>query len=563
MTHYFGIANNMNMTAYLFKESKLLLLLTTVAGIVTGISGAALAVVISKGVAGTGDLKLLGALFFGVCLLQLVTKSTSEMLMLNLSQKAIFKTRVAISNKLLATPYTKLQKIGKSGLQAILTRDIDVFVFGLQSFPVAFGNLIVLVSCLGYVAWISWKLFLIFGATFATGIVLFQLAERAPLRQLSVIREKMERVYQNFRGLIEGSKELQLNARRGALFVDQVVAPGAQAAQSAYVKGMSGYIWVLNVGNIMFYLVIGVLLFVIPLWMPQRLEVIASVTMILLYLVRPISDLMQVLPSVRQGAIALGRIAQLERDLDSADAPLLALRHGALSGGKTLELRDVERMYSVSDEESFLLGPINLTVQEGEIVFIIGGNGSGKTTLAMLLVGLYEPDRGTILLGGAAVGPATIGAYRENFSAVFSDFYLFEELLTEGHGALDERAAHYIKLLGMEHKVKVVDGKFSTTELSTGQRKRLALVVAYLEDRPIYLFDEWAADQDPVFKNVFYTELLPDLKQRGKTVIIISHDDAYFNVADRIVRLQDGLIKHRHESAPHTMVAVEREQKAG
>jgi putative ATP-binding cassette transporter len=229
------------------------------------------------------------------------------------------------------------------------------------------------------------------------------------------------------------------------------------------------------------------------------------------------------------------------------------------SVGKTLELKNVERMYAVSDEESFLLGPINLTVHEGEILFIIGGNGSGKTTLAMLLVGLYEPDQGTLELGGVPVTASNIGAYRENFSAVFSDFYLFDELLTEGHGDLGERAAHYLKLLGMDHKVKVVDGKFSTTELSTGQRKRLALVVAYLEDKPIYLFDEWASDQDPVFKKVFYTELLPDLKRRGKTVIIITHDDAYFQGADRIVRLQDGQIKHQQETGPNNIVALERD----
>lgn len=534
----------MNITSYLYKESKWLLAFTTIAGMVNGVSGAALAVVISKGVAGNGDLRLLGLMFFGFCLLQLVTKSSAEMLMLRLTQRAIYKTRVAISRKLLATPYTKLQKIGKSGLLAILTRDIDTFVGGLQSFPVAFGNLVVLVSCMGYIGFISPQLFLIFALVFALGMTAFHFAERRPLRQLVIIREKMEKVYKNFRGLVEGSKELQLNARRGTQFVDSVVAPAAWDAQKSYVRGISGYVWVLNVGNIMFYLIIGVLLFLIPLWIPQRLETVSAVTMILLFLVRPISDLMQVLPNVRQGSIALGRINQLDNDLTGDDVPLLTGVAPFASPTKSLELRNVERLYSVSEEDEFLLGPINLTVNHGEILFIIGGNGSGKTTLAMLLVGLYQPNRGTISLDGVPVTASNIGEYRKNFSAVFSDFHLFEELLAEDRSDLVEQAAHYIKLLGMEHKVKVVDGKFSTTELSTGQRKRLALVVAYLEDKAIYLFDEWASDQDPVFKKVFYTELLPDLKRRGKTVIIITHDDAYFSSADRIVKLEDGHIKN-------------------
>ena len=187
-----------------------------------------------------------------------------------------------------------------------------------------------------------------------------------------------------------------------------------------------------------------------------------------------------------------------------------------------------------------MLGPMDLTIHQGELLFIVGGNGSGKTTLAMLLLGLYQPEAGTITLNGVPVTEANLENYRQYFSAVFSDFHLFEQLLGTDQQALSDRTTHYIKLFGMAHKVKVIDSKFSTIDLSSGQRKRLALVSSYLEDRPIYLFDEWASDQDPVFKRVFYTELLPDLKARGKTVLIITHDDAYFHLADRIIKLEDG-----------------------
>jgi len=191
---------------------------------------------------------------------------------------------------------------------------------------------------------------------------------------------------------------------------------------------------------------------------------------------------------------------------------------------------------------------LNLTIHQGEIVFIVGGNGSGKTTLAMLLLGLYEPEMGSIVLNGTSVNEANLDKYRQYFSAVFSDFHLFEQLLGTDRHDLSVQATRYVEILNMAHKVKVVDGKFSTINLSTGQRKRLALVSSYLEDRPIYLFDEWAADQDPVFKRIFYTELLPDLKVRGKTILVITHDDAYFSCADRIIKLEDGHLQPHYSA---------------
>ncbi|MNN25892.1 ABC transporter ATP-binding protein YojI [compost metagenome] len=174
----------------------------------------------------------------------------------------------------------------------------------------------------------------------------------------------------------------------------------------------------------------------------------------------------------------------------------------------------------------------------------MGGNGSGKTTLAMLLLGLYQPEQGSMWLNGMSVTSHNLQAYRQYFSAVFADFHLLSHLLLESDDKLNVRAQHYLRKLGLENKVRLSNGRFSTVALSSGQRKRLALICAYLEDRDVYLFDEWASDQDPLFKRVFYCELLPELRATGKTVIVISHDDAYFAVADRIVQLQDGCLKN-------------------
>jgi putative pyoverdin transport system ATP-binding/permease protein len=172
----------------------------------------------------------------------------------------------------------------------------------------------------------------------------------------------------------------------------------------------------------------------------------------------------------------------------------------------------------------------------------VGGNGSGKSTLAKLITGLYLPDSGKICLDGTPITNQNRETYRQLFSTVFSDFYLFERLLGIPFENLDIRARTYLEELQLSHKVQVKDGSLSTTELSQGQRKRLALLTAYLDDRPIYLFDEWAADQDPFFREVFYQQILPELKKRDKAVLVISHDDRYFHLCDRLIKLDYGQI---------------------
>ena len=190
-----------------------------------------------------------------------------------------------------------------------------------------------------------------------------------------------------------------------------------------------------------------------------------------------------------------------------------------------------------------MLGPVDLSFRRGELVFLAGGNGSGKTTLAKLLAGLYRPTAGEIRVNGVPVATdADREAYRQRFSAVFWDFHLFDRLLGIDRPGLDEEVRGHLARLGLGRRLEVAGGRFSTLDLSTGQRKRLALATLWLEDRPVCLFEEWAADQDPGWKEVFYRELLPELKVRGRTLFVISHDDRFYGVADRLIRLEAGRV---------------------
>lgn len=545
----------MNLITYLYRQSWSLLLLSAFASIVAGLSGAALVAVIGKGVNAVNEsapLVRLAWAFFALVLLHLVTKTLGDVALLRLTQRAVCDLRIALAHRLLATSQPRLQELGKPALLANMTTDVDTFARAFQWLPLAFANVIVIGSCLAYMAWLSWQLFLLLLVFLGLGMVGFHFAERQPLSLLEQVRDQMDRLYQHFRDLIEGSRELQLNRRRRHMFIHQVLGREADGYRQTLTSSLKTYVWLINVGSILFFAVMGLLLFVVPQWLPQSAAVLSTVTLLLLYLIRPISELMVALPIVRQAGVALMRLQRLESDLlDSGSPRTEEMEQRSLpqafarATGWQLELKGLRHHYpSSTDDRQFVLGPLDVAIHQGEILYVVGGNGSGKTTLAMLLLGLFPPDEGQIVLDGVPVTEANVADYRQHFTAVFADFHLFAELLDAHSDELDERARHYLQALGMAHKVRVKAGRFTTTGLSTGQKKRLALVTAYLEDRPIYLFDEWAADQDPSFKKVFYTELLPELKAAGKTVIVITHDDAYFGCADRILKLADGHAAH-------------------
>nr|WP_162303246.1 cyclic peptide export ABC transporter [Pantoea allii] len=534
----------MKLLAYLYRQEPVRFLFSIIFGILSGLSGAGLVNIISHSVVNSESKTLLLMLqFFGLCFIYMISKTASEVIIMKLTQQAVFKMRVDLSRKLLYTPYKQIQKMGSAKLLVILTKDIETFLQATKWVPIVFGNMMVISGCLAYIASFSLDYFFFIVLTLTVCAVAFNLVQRRPLRKLKKVRAQLDILYDHFQNLIEGSKELLLNSKRGDLFISKLLTPSSVYFKELFISSRKSYILLLNSSSIIFYLTIGVVLFFSPKMFTQNDGTIATVTLVLLYLVRPITETVSSLPFLQDAAISLSKILDLENELPEYVA--MNIHEDPFSSGEFtgLILNNIYHTYpSATDDSQFLLGPLNLKVNPGELLFIIGGNGSGKTTLAMLLLGLYVPDQGRIILNGVDVNDNNRIHYRQNFSAIFSDFHLFEKLLSADDMGSTARVNYYINALQMQHKVKIVDGNFSTIKLSTGQRKRLALISSFLEDRPIYLFDEWAADQDPVFKRVFYTELLPELKSRGKSVIIISHDDSYFEVADRIIKIESGNI---------------------
>ncbi|HVB37028.1 MAG TPA: ATP-binding cassette domain-containing protein, partial [Vicinamibacterales bacterium] len=260
-----------------------------------------------------------------------------------------------------------------------------------------------------------------------------------------------------------------------------------------------------------------------------------------LFIIGPLSGLVGSIPIFARANVAATNIETLEAELDAA-APGEVEGAGARPAGPfgTLALEEVSFRYQDRTGVSqFGIGPATLTIPAGELLFIVGGNGSGKSTFLKVLTGLYPPLSGRIVLDRTPVTAADAVWYRSHFSVIFSDYHLFDRL----YGLRDvdpARVQELLRQMQLDAKTRFEDGRFSTIELSNGQKKRLALVVSMLEDRPIMVFDEVAADQDPGFRRYFYEELLPAFKRQGKTVIAVTHDDRYFGVADRVLKMDYG-----------------------
>lgn len=340
--------------------------------------------------------------------------------------------------------------------------------------------------------------------------------------------------------LINGFKELKMHSKRQSEFRDDMQA-SSKEYKDKRIKGDLGFANVFVIGELLFTLVIGVVAFIFPiLFKDIPASSLTNYVFVFLYMTGPIHGVLDSIPQIVFAKISYKRLNQLIKEIDSSETIKSdkTLDAGAGLGNQyKLELNNVEYSYKNSKDEVFKVGPVSCTFKSGEITFITGGNGSGKSTLAKLITGLYKPDTGEITLNNVKVESDELYQY---YSTVLSDYFLFEKLYGIDYVGKAELMKELLTKLRIEDKLSIDNGVFSTTKLSSGQRKRLALLVSYLEDRKIYFFDEWAADQDPEFRSFFYEYLLPELKAREKCVIAITHDDKYYSIADKVIKLEMG-----------------------
>ena len=488
----------------------------------------------------------------GLGVARLVTGATSQVLLTTFAQNTMLQLRRALCRRILITPLRQLETIGTFRLLVALTEDAMAIRVFLASIPQLTVDIAIIIGCIVYLGWLSWSASLIMFGVVALGIVGYRMLLIKALSSLRRAREVQDTLFSHYRALTEGLKELRIHRSRREAFLSQKIEPTTEEFRRHSVVAMIHFINAFSWSQFVFFLVIGLLLLVLPTFDNVSKQTLTGYVLTILYLMGPMREAMHIFPGLGRASIALRKIETLGLSLATAPQEEQSVQSTRTSW-KRLDLKDLVFAYRhEGGDREFVLGPIDLTLCPGEIVFFVGGNGSGKSTFVKLLSGLYPPEAGEIRLDGQLIDDHNREWYRQHFSVAFSDFHVFDDLLGLDSPNLDACAQDYLRLLQLDHKVEVKDGALSTTALSQGQRKRLVLLTALLEDRPIYILDEWAADQDPQFKKLFYTEFLQELKGRGKTVVVISHDDRYFYLADRIIKLDYGkevTLEHKPEGA--------------
>jgi putative ATP-binding cassette transporter len=476
----------------------------------------------------------------GLLLAMFASGIVSQTFLARFGSSTIADVRRELAQRYLRLDYEKLLDIGKHQVTGSLVADVGRVATLFTVLPLFFFNVLLVVFSFVYLAVLSPKLFGVFAVfmAFAVGSSLYLMKKCT--RTFEAIRDEEDRLFEHFNGIAEGKKELCLNDARATHFQSTI----DRSIEKNRLLGYDVQKWWNYGGTWSNALIFGALLVIVLLghaWFGASLVTILQFVVVTLFLMNPLNYLIVASQDIAMGLTSVKKLGAMGIDeaSEGASPPRLAW--------STVAARGLEYKYPSSDEHGFVLGPIDLTLRRGEILFLLGGNGSGKSTLALLLTGLMKPTSGHLEVDGKRLEDPR--AFRQLFSAVFFDFYLFGHVVDRsGQPADDVRVNALLAKMDLASKVTCEGGALSTLDLSQGQRKRLALVQSYIDDGEIFLFDEWAADQDPEFKRYFYHELLPELKRRGKTVVAITHDEKYFGCADRLMKLDQGRLVDKKES---------------
>ncbi len=457
-------------------------------------------------------------------------------------EEAIDQLRMKLIKRVRHADLWKLEHFGQSRLFGNITQSCKIISSNSQYLALATRSVLQIALILIYIAIVSMVSFVLLTlllAAAATTYYRLGLSLEKCQEELSIDEAKL---FECVSDLLDGFKEQRLCSKRSSALgkeFDELSSHMVAARSEMHRQSWQQFVF----GESMFNLMLGLVVFVVPIYSPSVRTELVKIAAAVLFMVPPIFGLMQSLAVLRAAKAAAGQMMRLDTELvniaeQSSEEP--AEPASINNNFNEIRMADLVFAYPAPEGEiPFTLGALNIRILPGEVIFITGGNGSGKSSFIKLLTSLYHPERGRLLKDKTVVSAPRLAEHRALMAAVFSDFHLFTRLY--GLGEADAVAAvellHWVE---MDHVVGFDKNRFTRTELSTGQRKRLALVAALLEKKPILILDEWAADQDAIFRQKFYREILPELKRRGITIIAVTHDDRYFDVADRLMHLDEG-----------------------
>lgn len=499
---------------------------------------------IAQGTSGSYDI-----LVFAVLIVAMLGVGFGSQYILSiLSANIVTSLRSTMLKRIMSTEFRNLETIGGHRIHATVTTDVATIANALSTAPLFLYNGMTIIFCFAYLLYLSWQHVILLAVITGLAMVTARIFMSRGSANFKVLREHEDQLFHSLKQLVDGGREMSLSSNRSFHFLNREALPGLKLVEQADIKAAKYWSLGQNWANAMLFVALATIVLSANSWLALSGETISGFVLVITYLIGPMSFVMSSIEILSRGKIAYNKILSLK----ISDTPESEVTRHQASDFKledsTIKAKQLTYCYPQSEEGEtpFQVGPVDLEIPANQITIICGGNGSGKSSFAKLLVGLYAPTEGSIQVGDITLDNDSIVTdnarlYRNQFSTVFSDFYLFDTVLCrDGMLADDDKTKQLIDKLKLTGKVNVENGRLSTTKLSHGQKKRLALLIAYMEDAPIYVFDEWAADQDPYFRDLFYTELLPELKAKGKTVVVISHDERYFYVADNLLKFELG-----------------------
>jgi putative ATP-binding cassette transporter len=548
------LPNSNSLAYFLLKEASLSPRRALIAASVAGLSNALILAIVNAAAehASQSERRPLYAVAFAAAMI-LYIFSQRWILVQAASQieTIVHSVRMRIISTLKDCELLDVENLGRSVIYSGVARHTQTLSQSASTITIAVQMAILILFTTAYIAYLSVTSFFVLISFMAVALFIYFRKSYSVRNNLRSTLEMDNEVYGAIDDLLDGFKEAKLSRRKTKsilLRAEKISESAANIRSNTQILLAKNFIF----SQTAFYLLLGTMVFIVSMISSDYSDEVQKSTTAVLFIIGPISGLIGSISIFENASAAAEAIMDLENKLNT-----LAGRNSPRSENvkdksppcvdqsfpafETIELKDAVFSFQPDDktETPFQVGPINLKVTRGKTIFITGGNGSGKSTLLRVLTGLYPLTEGQLLIDNQNVSRANLQDYRELFSAVFGDFHLSRYLDGVDDIALPE-IDFWMKTLEIQDKVRFENRAFSTTELSTGQRKRLALVATVLEQRPIIVLDEWAADQDPIFRRKFYREILPMLRERGWTIIAVTHDSRFFDSADVQMHMEDG-----------------------
>lgn len=482
----------------------------------------------------------LAKIFIIVCLFTFLAKTLSHISNNILSHRMSVYLRKSIYDAVSRSSIFNLEKVGYERVLSAINIDVANVVSGAITVPGLISSATTLIGLLTYMAYLNLDALIFITCIIIFGTLTFYIISTIAEKYLKQSRDVFDKVQIAIKGLVHGSKELKISRLKAEIHRRDELDHYEEVALRKYLTGNSIFLFAMVYAEALLFFILGIVAFhLYYIYRIGDVEII-GIVMAILFISGPISYLLHSAPNIFRGNLGLKKIIGVINDLPSENCSFHNL---AMHDWSQIILKGVAFEYSYSLHNTFGIRDVNLTLERGKIYFLVGGNGSGKSTLAKILGLLYKPTRGSISFDGIEITEHNISAARLCYASVFTDYFLFDRFY--GECAYDSVLIdEYIKLLDLTGIVDIDEnGVFSTTKLSDGQRKRLALLVALIDNKDVYVLDEWAADQDPKYKKIFYEKVLTNLAMQGKLIVVVTHDDAYFGVADVLVKMNYGEVE--------------------